>query len=160
MPYVGILICPSPTRPDRSASHCQNRHCAAESCKATSAELWAPKNSSECHANADLDISNNRLTHQCCEALEIVLRPARSGTISRLASLRPGAAPTATGLGQAGALTRLALAGNSIGDRGASALCVALARPAALTSLNLQACGLSEKACISLCALLQVLICP
>lgn len=57
---------------------------------------------------------------------------------------------------QPAVLTSLSLEGNGIGDRGASALCTALARPCALASLNLQACHLTEKSCVSLCALLQV----
>ena len=111
---------------------------------------------------ADLDVSYNRLTHHCCEALGPVLRPARPASRPRSSQQAQSSPehppPVPRTFRQLGVLTSLALEGNHIGDRGAIALCTALARPCSLTTLNLQACSLTEKSCISLCALLQVMM--
>ncbi|KAK9844710.1 hypothetical protein WJX74_005783 [Apatococcus lobatus] len=104
---------------------------------------------------SDLDISHNCLTHQCCEALGVILWARKAVTQPKAHQSTTDGDLCVRVLRQPGVLTSLSLEGNSIGDRGASALCTALARPCSLTSLNLQACNLTEKSCISLCALLQ-----
>ena len=108
---------------------------------------------------ADLDVSHNCLTHQSCEALGVVLWARKAASRPKADQVTAEGGLCVRVMRQPGVLTSLSLEGNSIGDRGASALCTALARPCSLTSLNLQACSLTEKSCVSLCALLQVTAC-